>query len=334
MKISIINDSQLEIDTLIKSLSGYNEFELCWIANNCESAIKKFKEEIPDLILIKLNLQFMDGSMITKSLIEINPGAILILSQSGGNNQSKIFEAMGNGALDVVAPPYLKKKKIVGSEELIKKIEIFKKLINYHKVSKSNIPLKHRNSENLTKIVAIGSSTGGPKALSTIFSNIPQNTRAAFIVIQHVDAQFANGLADWLRNYCHLPIHLAESGIIPENGNIYIANTNDHLYLNEKNKFEYSANPVDVHFRPSVDVFFGSLSKNWKSNDIAVLLTGMGYDGAKGLLELKQKGWFTIAQDEVTSVVYGMPKAAKELNAACEILPIDKIAKMILNKLK
>ncbi len=333
MKISIINDNKDEIEILIKSLSDFDEFELSWIALDSETAINQISQNKPDLLLLKLNLKFVDGAILTKILFDISNVAILLLSKFIDGNQSKIFEAMGNGALDVVESPYLSNNILVGRDELIKKIKILKKLIKFNDKENNKTKIQNLKINNNTKIVAIGSSTGGPKALASLFSKIPANTKAAFIIIQHVDAQFAFGLADWLQNYSNLPIHIAKSNTCPENGNIYIASTNDHLYLNEFAKFEYSSKPIELHFRPSIDIFFESLSKNWKNSGIAVLLTGMGYDGAKGLLELKNKGWHTIAQDEFSSVVYGMPKVAKELNAACEILPITQIALAILNKI-
>lgn len=153
------------------------------------------------------------------------------------------------------------------------------------------------------------------------------------MIVQHVDAQFASGLADWLKNYSKLPVSIVENGEVPQNGRIYIAGTNDHLYLSQSGTFEYSPRPYENHFRPSVDVFFNSLKQNWAFRDTAILLTGMGNDGAKGLLELKKAGWHTIAQDEATSVVYGMPKAARDLDAATEILSITQIAESILKLL-
>lgn len=330
MKIAIVNDIFEETELLINILNNNSDFELIWTANDHKSAVSSFYSNKPDLVLIKLNIPFKDGASITKSLMEISPVAILILTPNIGNNQSKVFESMGYGALDVVNMPYKSYDTLIGSDELIKKIDIFKKLITYHKIAKPEIPIWDKRKSSSTKMVAIGSSTGGPKALSEIFRTIPENINATFIIIQHVDAQFANGLAEWLQNYCRLPISLAKSSESPIRGNVYIANTNDHLILNIHRKFEYSQFPIENNFRPSVDVFFESIRQNWFSNDIAVLLTGMGNDGAKELAELRKKGWFTIAQDESTSVVYGMPKAAKELNAAIEILPIHKIADKII----
>lgn len=335
MRIAIVNDVQLEIEILKKSLNNYEGFELAWTAVNGKEAIEKFKEDKPELILMNLNMPLLDGAAATKAIIEISPVAILIVTTSLTGNQGKVFEAMGNGALDVVSTPTLSPNgQLVGADELIKKINIFKKLVNYHKSVGTEQKVNYFPRNGRTRLVAIGSSTGGPKALSQIIEKLPSDIAAAFVIVQHVDSQFANGLADWLKNYSSLPIHLADVGKSPSNGNIYIANTNDHLYLNSNGHFEYSPKPIEIHYRPSVDVFFQSVKDNWVYKDIAVLLTGMGNDGARGLSTLRSDGWHTIAQDEATSVVYGMPKAAAELGAAIEILPINKIAESIIRNLK
>ncbi|MFA5510938.1 MAG: chemotaxis-specific protein-glutamate methyltransferase CheB [Candidatus Kapaibacterium sp.] len=334
MKIAIVNDNELEIRVLQKSLSGDKDYVITWCTADFNEVLKNVKSNKPDLILLKLQMPNVDGPAITKAIIEDGPAAILLLTDSENNHSGKIFEAMGYGALDVVNMPKINETGLIhGQDDLIKKIEIFRKLVNYHStIQNPNIP-KPSGVKRRTRIVAIGSSTGGPKALSQIFENIPNSTEAAFVIVQHVDAQFASGLADWLKNYSKLPVSIVENGEVPQNGRIYIAGTNDHLYLSQSGTFEYSPRPYENHFRPSVDVFFNSLRQNWAFRDTAILLTGMGNDGAKGLLELKKAGWHTIAQDEATSVVYGMPKAARDLDAATEILSITQIAESILKLL-
>ncbi len=335
MRIAIVNDVQLEIEILKKSLINYQGYEIAWTAQNGKEAIDKFNKDKADLILLNLNMPIMDGVSTTKALMEISPVAVLIVTSSMKGNQGKVFEAMGYGALDVVSTPTLSPNgELIGADEIIKKIDIFKKLINYHQTVKPISPHHNIEKKIRTRMVAIGSSTGGPKALSQILERLPIDFQAAIVIVQHVDSQFANGLAEWLKNYTKIPISLAENGKSPENGNIYIASTDDHLYLNQFGNFEYSPNPIENYFRPSVDVFFQSLVDNWIYQDVAVLLTGMGNDGAKGLKQLLMTGWHTIAQDEATSVVYGMPKAAMEIGAAIDILAIDKIANSIITHLK
>jgi two-component system response regulator WspF len=144
-------------------------------------------------------------------------------------------------------------------------------------------------------------------------------------VVQHIAADFAAGFAGWLQGRTGLPACLAAAGAAPEPGRVYVAGSDDHLVLRPNRQFAYTAEPRACPYRPSVDALFTSLAANWPGPGVAVLLTGMGSDGARGLAELRRCGWHTIAQDRETSVVYGMPKAAAELNAAAEVLPLAQV---------
>jgi len=180
----------------------------------------------------------------------------------------------------------------------------------------------------------IGSSTGGPKTLLKVLAPLPENLGAAIIVVQHLDEEFSPGLADWLNTQTALRVRIAPRGARPEKGIVDVAGTNDHLILTRGLTFAYTPEPRNNPYRPSVDVFFKSVAEHWPDTGCAILLTGMGRDGAVELANLRRLGWYTIAQDQATSVVYGMPKAAKELDAAVEILPIEEISPAILKRLK
>ncbi len=177
----------------------------------------------------------------------------------------------------------------------------------------------------------IGASTGGPQALTTILSQFPQDFPAAVIVVQHVDAQFVQGFAAWLNEQIPLPVQLAIAGYTPQPGQVLIAGTNLHLVMRPDLTLGYDKEPLNFSYRPSVDVFFRSVAKNWTGKGVGVLLTGMGRDGAQGLKRLREVDWHTIAQDSKTCVVYGMPKVAVELKAAVEVLPVEAIASACMN---
>jgi two-component system response regulator WspF len=174
-------------------------------------------------------------------------------------------------------------------------------------------------------LIVIGSSTGGPKALAEVLSGIQAPCEAALVIVQHIDEAFSDGLASWLNQQSLIPVRPAVEGNRPEADKCYLAATNHHLILTADLTFSYTAQPQESAYRPSVDAFFLSVASNWPNTGVALLLTGMGRDGAFGLAALRKKGWHTIAQDEATSLVYGMPKAARDLNAAIEILPIHAI---------
>lgn len=181
-----------------------------------------------------------------------------------------------------------------------------------------------------TKLVAIGASAGGPAALAAILSALPADFPAAVVVVQHLDEQIAHAMAEWLGQHCALPVRAAAEGDRLQAGMILLAATGDHLTLTSADRIGYTAEPRDYVYRPSVDVFFQSVSQHWRGVAIGVLLTGMGRDGALGLKALHTQGRHTIAQDEATSVVYGMPKAAVILGAAVDILPVERIASRLV----
>jgi two-component system response regulator WspF len=181
--------------------------------------------------------------------------------------------------------------------------------------------------------VAIGASTGGPAALEAILTRWPATFPAAVAIAQHIGPEFAGALAEWLGRRAPLTVALAAPGDRPRAGTVLIANGADHLIMTADGTWAYSAEPRDCPYQPSVDALFRSLAAHWPWPAVAVLLTGIGRDGAEGLLELRGKGWHTVAQDEATSVVYGMPQAAHRLGAARCVLPLDQIGTHVADRL-
>lgn len=326
MRIAIVNDVEMVTTTLRKVISTVAGYEIAWIAKNGAEAVTKCSADIPDLILMDLFMPVMDGIEATRQIMQCCPCAILVVTASVENNTAQVFEAMGYGALDAVSTPVLGMNgDPAAAQDLLNKIATLSKLIgkSVSKVATRSIPQSPR-------LVVIGSSTGGPKALATILAQLPASFNASVVIVQHVDAQFTPGMVDWLNEQSPLSVRLAASGdrLVP--GQILVAGTNDHLQLRANHSLSYTPNPIDYPYRPSVDVFFKSVAHHWKEPGIAVLLTGMGRDGAEGLLALRQKGWHTIAQNQATCAVYGMPKAAVEIGAAVEVLPLDAIAPVLL----
>jgi chemotaxis response regulator CheB len=240
---------------------------------------------------------------------------------------------MGYGALDAVKTPVLGlDNQTAGGQELLDKIAIIQRLLGRPGNLDEEAVTLPRAVGSLPNLVAIGASTGGPKALADILSRLPATIDAAFVIVQHVNQEFVRDLAEWLNGQTPLTVRLARGGDSLERGTVFLAATDNHLRLTPRHTLTYTAEPRDCFYRPSVDVFFESAKTCWPRKAIAVLLTGMGRDGAAGLLELRRAGWHTIAQDEQTSVIYGMPKAAATLGAAMEILPLDQIAAQIVDR--
>jgi chemotaxis response regulator CheB len=181
------------------------------------------------------------------------------------------------------------------------------------------------------RLVAIGASAGGPAALATVLRRLPRDFPAAIVIVQHVDPRFAGGMADWLNHQSALPVRLAIEGDRLTPATVLLAGTNKHLVFKGIDRVGYAAEPGATMYCPSIDVFFESVSSHWPGEVVGVLLTGMGQDGAAGLRALRNQGHYTLAQDQASSAVYGMPKAAARLDAAVDILSLDRIASQLVD---
>lgn len=313
---------------LRRIVEDIDDCRFAWEARDGKEAVAKCQVEQPDLILMDPILPVMDGVEATRRIMQQTPCAILIVTAEVEKNASRVFEALGEGALDAANMP---RTGDGSSEALIRKIRTIGKLIR-HRGRAGTADSRVRsgwNSDSNGILVAIGSSTGGPTALRTILSDLPVGLPAAVVIAQHVDRQFAPAMAQWLNNACALPVREAEDGERPAPGVVLMASTNDHLVFTEKQTLTYTPHPHEAIYRPSVDEFFTSAGLHWKGKIIAVLLSGMGRDGARGLLALNRLGKYTIAQDGETCAVYSMPKAAVELGAVRKQLPPARIGKLI-----
>lgn len=336
IRAAIVNDLPLAVAALRRVLDAAPGVEVAWTAGDGAEAVDMCARDVPDVILMDLIMPVMDGVEATRRIMRESPCAIVVVTATVSGNAGKVFEAMGHGALDAVATPVFGLDgAIVGGEELLKKIFTIAKLIS----KPGGVPGPASPVQAISPsgrhpaLAVIGASTGGPKAVAAILAGLPRDLDAALVVVQHVDMRFAGGLAEWLRSQCSLHVQVAVQGQGLSPGVVHVAGTNDHLVLRPDLTLGYQAEPADYPYRPSVDAFFGSVARYWPKPGVAALLTGMGRDGAKGLLALRQAGWPTIAQDEATSVVYGMPKAAAELGAATRILPLADIARAICDTL-
>jgi two-component system response regulator WspF len=221
--------------------------------------------------------------------------------------------------------------EVSGAGALVEKIGVIAKLVGA--TGESRKPVRPAAGSAPPRLLVIGASTGGPRTLATVLAPLPRSLKAAVVVVQHIDAQFAPGLVSWLDGQVALPVRAAEAGRAPQAGTVSVAVSNDHLVIQADGRFAYVPEPLEEPYRPSVDVFYRSLIKHWREPGVAVLLTGMGRDGGKGMLELRRAGWHTIAQDEASCAVYGMPKAAVELGGAIEVLPPEAIARSLGQRL-
>jgi two-component system, chemotaxis family, protein-glutamate methylesterase/glutaminase len=296
----------------------------------------------------------MNGLEFTYEVMANFPNPILVISASVQEEDTEnVFELLDAGAVDIFPKPRagLATEYESLKQELINKIKVLSgvKVFTQRrklKTQTSKLDLPEKLPEIVipkpsnfiplstkTRILAIGSSTGGPQALQTLLGQLPTNFPLPIICVQHISEGFLQGLIDWLAISCRLPIRIAQAGEIPHPGVIYFPPEQKHLEINSFGQFKASATPPLAGHRPSITVLFKSLAQFYGKGVIGVLLTGMGRDGADGMLEIKQLGGFTIAQNEASCVVFGMPKEAIALGAAHEVLPIEAIASSLLKRL-
>jgi chemotaxis response regulator CheB len=338
MRIAIVNDMLMAVEAMRRVIIAHGEHQVVWVARDGEEAVSQCERDRPDLILMDLVMPRMDGIEATRRIMAKTPCAIVIVAASVHDYTAKVFEAMGAGALDAVNTPVLGGATSAdGPKSLLAKIDTIRRLIAptaWQKASQRDDRATHPLDAKNEPLVCIGTSAGGPSALARLLSGLPADFPAAVVIVQHVDAQFAQGLADWLASHAKLPVRLAEEGDQLQPGVVLLAGRDHHLLLASPHRLGYSRAAPDCAYRPSVDVFFKSVAHHCKGVAIGVLLTGMGRDGAEGLLAMRQQGFHTLAQDQASSAVFGMPKAAADLKAATEILALDKIAPRLRQILK
>lgn len=330
MRIAIVNDLPMAVEAMRRALSA-SPHQITWTAADGVEAVALCARDRPDLILMDLTMPRMNGVEATRRIMAQNPCAILIVTAGVEDNAAHVFAAMGQGAIDAVDTPLLGSGQDgVGAKALLAKIDTLARLIT------EGEPPRRVTSHAPAAggLLAIGASAGGPAALATLLGALPKGFPAATVIVQHVDARFAPGLADWLGQQCALPVKLAAEGDTLRPGHVLVAGTDEHLVLKGRDRLGYVPDPADHPYRPSIDVFLSSAGQMWNGMLVGVLLTGMGADGARGLKDLRKRGHHTIAQDQASSAVYGMPKAAAALDAATQILPLERIAPRLVEIFK
>lgn len=336
MKIGVVNDLPMAAEALRRAVMLTSEHQVIWIARDGVEAVELCAKQRPDLLLMDLIMPEMDGVEATRQIMTSTPCMILIVTASVDAQVSRVFEAMGYGALDAVDTPALGSgDPRVGAAPLLAKIAVLGRLLEYDVGNVGSGKNGHAlPAVSRSALVAIGASAGGPAAIATLLAGLPKDFPASIVIVQHVDERFAAGMVEWLNPQSPLRVRLAGEGDSPQPGMVLIAATGDHLTFKAPNLLGYTTEPRDYVYRPSVDVFFESVCKFWRGKAIGVLLTGMGRDGAQGLSALRARGDYTIAQDEATSAIYGMPKAAAALGAAVDILPLPRIAPRLVDALR
>jgi two-component system response regulator WspF len=328
VRIGIVNDMVLAVEALRRALSLDSRHEVIWAAKDGTQALALSETQKPDLILMDLIMPNMGGVEATRQIMADKPCPILVVTANVGANANLVFEAMACGALDAIDTPPLGAGDLrKNAAPLLNKIENIRQRIAQDKT----VRLDDEAAASVPPacppgLIAIGASAGGPGALAIVLAGLPKNLNAALVIVQHIDEVFVNGMAEWLHQHSAIPVRLAKEGDRLQADMALLAGAGGHLVLKNSTQLGYASEPRDSVYKPSIDVFFGSISKHLRGNAVGIVLTGMGADGARGLKALRDKGHRTIAQDQATSMVYGMPKAAVTLGAAVDILPVQAIA--------
>ena len=345
-KVLIVDDSALVRKQLREMLEpeGY-EIDL---AKNGQEAVDKATAKDYDVITMDINMPVLDGLSAVEKIMQINPTAILMVSSLTTADAQTTMDALDLGAIDYIAKPgTMNVGKVENTQEILNKVRSLSRIpkrrlkvrdrrpaLRHSRVQEKRVEVED-TSVPLDKIILIGSSTGGPGLIEKICSSVPADFKHAIVVVQHMPAQFTEAFADRLDRVSKLRVQESKHGMEVLGGNIYVARGGTHLTFSKKvsGKITISENDRkgDTFFQPSVNEMFFSAVKVFDCKKVlAVLLTGIGDDGAEGMLALRNAGSYTIGESEDSAVVYGMPKVAYEIGAVVEQIPFASIVKSIV----
>ncbi len=352
IKVLIIDDSALVRQMLTSILEKAEDIEVVGTAQDPLVARDKIKKLNPDVLTLDVEMPRMDGLTFLSNLMRLRPMPVVMVSSLTHKGAAVTLEALSLGAVDFVSKPSALGHGLEDyADEIIGKVRM---AASVNVQIKSHTPIKQlqvtsnqsadavlakqigkTHFKTTERIVALGASTGGTEATAQVLQALPSGF-PAIVISQHLPSSFSESYAERLDDLCQMKVKLAEDGeqIIP--GHVYMAPGDEHLLVKRDGaRYVCSLNdgPAVNRHRPSVDVMFRSVSQNVGSNALGVLLTGMGADGAEGLKEMLDAGAFTMAQDEATSVVWGMPGAAHKLGAVKVLKPLNQIAATLISNL-
>lgn len=342
IKVLIVDDSNVFSDILTKILQSDIDIKVVGRAANGTEAVNLAERLKPDVITMDIQMPLMSGVEATEEIMRRHPTPIIILSSYVNKKEMNVcFDALKAGAVDVMEKPtgrtlldyqeieddLIKRVKIAAGVKVFTHLNLNKGLTDIMPgVSKAVAPKRQK-----TKIVVIGASTGGPIAINAILSAFQPDFSVPCVVVQHIAKGFLEGFVDWLAKECRIKVKICRQNERLESGVAYFPPEDHHMGFYKSGLIRlYNGQPENGH-RPSITLIMKAAAEVYGSGVLGVLLTGMGKDGADGLKVIKAAGGRTIVQDEETSAVFGMPKEAIEKNAADYVLPIDRIAKQIVN---
>lgn len=344
IKVLIVDDSALIRKILTDILISDSEISVVGTARNGQEALEKIEALKPDIVTLDIEMPLMDGLTTLKHIVSKHKLPVIMISSLTSEGAELTLKALDEGAVDFLPKPtnIFSLSQMDIKREIIEKIKAGARSNPYVKetVEKSNRTKVFQNKlntkyEGFENIVTIGTSTGGPRALQTLIPELPSDINASIVIVQHMPPKFTKSLADRLNSISNIKIKEAEDGDILSRGWGYIAPGDYHMTVVKESSnlvIRLNKEPQVMGLRPTVDKLMESVAKIDGYLKTGIILTGMGSDGTNGIIKMKESGSHTIAQDETTSIVYGMPKSAIATNCIDIILPLNKIANEIIKK--
>jgi two-component system chemotaxis response regulator CheB len=350
IKILVVDDSAFMRKVITDMIESDQQMEVVGVARNGEDAIAKIKLLKPDVVTLDIEMPKMDGLTALRTIMAEMPLPVIMLSSLTKKGAEETLKALDLGAFDFITKPssLIKVSAPEVKNELIEKIQIASRTkVKAIRNPKPSPQITQRDTvvpsisvqanSRFKKIVAIGTSTGGPRALQDVIPFIPSGINASFLIVQHMPPGFTKSLAERLDSMSQIHVKEAESGDILQQGWAYLAPGDQHLKVTKQNgqfmiKLD-NGDRVSGH-RPSVDAMLESIVDTNHKNVVGVIMTGMGADGAQGMKKLKDSGGFVIAQDEDSCIVFGMPKIAIKLDAVDKVVGLSNIANEIVKAME
>lgn len=326
--VLVVDDSALVRQSITDILTAHGGFRVR-VAHDALFALDKLRQSKPDVILLDLEMPRMDGLTFLQKLMAESPLPVVICSGGAARGSEAAMRALEEGAVDIVEKPKLGVREFFreSQELLVNVIRGAAEARLRRRASSPPRPEPLPHAHEGTKVIAIGASTGGTVALRTFLERMPRNCPPV-VVVQHMPAGFTKAFAEQLDRACTIDVTEAVDGDPLVRGHAYIAPGSLHMVVTHEGRdwrLRVSAGPLVSRHRPSVDVLFRSVAGTVGASAVGVIMTGMGDDGAAGLLEMRRAGAMTLAQDEATSVVFGMPREAIRRDAALKVLPLTAL---------
>ncbi len=349
IKVLIVDDSAVVRQTLASILETDSDIEVMGVAADPYYAVKKIQNEVPDVITLDIEMPRMDGLTFLRKLMSQHPIPVVVISSLTSTGTETGLKALEYGAVEIITKPQMNTKVFIEESKIritdavkaaaqskIRRRTIVSEMVVPPKYSADAIlpQVKSRSMIETTEIVvSVGASTGGTDALQVFLSSMPPDC-PGIVIVQHMPENFTRSFAERLNELCRINVKEAEDGDAVIRGRALIAPGNHHMLLKRSGAryyVEIKDGPLVNRHRPSVDVLFRSTARYAGRNAIGVIMTGMGDDGAKGLLEMREAGAKTVAQDEKSCVVFGMPNEAIKLGAAGKVLSLENIGAYVIN---